>query len=138
MLLYAVGHKYLVDATAEVAGGGEKVWHSINHSILSGLMLLYAVGQKYLVDATAEVAGCEKVWHSINHSILSGLMLLYAVGQKYLVDATAEVAGGPESLALYKSFNTLWSHASTYMLSVRNTWWMPPLRWRGARKSGTL
>jgi hypothetical protein len=52
-------------------GGGEKanqkVWHSINYSILSDLMLLYAVGQKYLVDATAEVAGGEKVWHSINH-----------------------------------------------------------------------
>jgi hypothetical protein len=66
MLLYAVGQEYLVDATAEVAGG-EKAWHSINHSILSGLMLLYAVGQKYLVDATAEVAWGEKLWHSINH-----------------------------------------------------------------------
>jgi hypothetical protein len=57
VLLYAVGQKYLVDATAEVAGGGEKVWHSINYSILSGHMLLYAVGQKNLVDVTTEVAG---------------------------------------------------------------------------------
>jgi hypothetical protein len=55
MLLYALGQKYLVDATAEVAGD-EKIWHSINRLILSDLMLLYALGQKYLVDATAEVA----------------------------------------------------------------------------------
>ena len=86
LLQYAVGQKYLVIATAEVAGG-KKVWHSINHSILSGLMLLYAVGQKYLVDATAEVAGGEKVRHSINHSILSGLMLLY-------ICCRSEVPGG--------------------------------------------
>jgi hypothetical protein len=90
-----------VDATAEVAGD-EKVWHSINHSILSDPMLLYAVGQKYLVDVTAEVVGNEKDWHSINRLILSDPMLLYC------------------------------------MLSVRSTWWMSPLRWRGTRKTGTL
>jgi hypothetical protein len=91
MLLYAVGQKYLVDATAEVAGH-EKVWHSINHSILSGLTLLYAVRSTWWMPPL-RWWGARKSGTLINHSILSGLMLLqYAVGQKYLVDATAEVA----------------------------------------------
>ncbi len=56
-----------VEHTAGRVGEGvgekpnHKVWHSINHSILSGHMLLYAVGQKYLLDATAEVAVGKKV-----------------------------------------------------------------------------